>query len=120
MFDKLKSVEKRYNDLNQFLSDPKIISQQTEFQKYAREQSELNPIVLRFQDWQKITRQLEENRKILVSHTVTFSEELEAERKRVAAKTKKVIQKLEDDKQHSTLGDLESLADLKKNLESNK
>ena len=61
-----------------------------------------------------------ENRKILVSHTVTFSEELEAERKRVAAKTKKVIQKLEDDKQHSTLGDLESLADLKKNLESNK
>ena len=65
MFDKLKSVEKRYNDLNQFLSDPKIISQQTEFQKYAREQSELSPIVLRFQDWQKITRQLEENRKIL-------------------------------------------------------
>ena len=61
-----------------------------------------------------------ENRKILVSHTVTFSEELEAERKRVADKTKKVIQKLEDDKQHSTLGDLESLADLKKDLESNK
>ena len=65
MFDKLKSVEKRYNDLNQFLSDPKIISQQTEFQKYAREQSELSPIVLRFQDWQKITRQLEENRKVI-------------------------------------------------------
>jgi peptide chain release factor 1 len=41
MFDKLKSVEKRYNDLNQLLSDPKIISQQSEFQKYAREQSEL-------------------------------------------------------------------------------
>ncbi|MBT6248590.1 MAG: PCRF domain-containing protein, partial [Nitrospina sp.] len=65
MFDKLKSVEKRYNDLNQFLSDPKIISQQSEFQKYAREQSELSPIVLRFQDWQKITRELEENKKIL-------------------------------------------------------
>lgn len=65
MFDKLKSVEKRYNDLNQFLSDPKIISQQSEFQKYAREQSELSPIVLRFQDWQKISRQLEENKKIL-------------------------------------------------------
>ena len=65
MFDKLKSVEKRYNDLNQFLSDPKIISQQSEFQKYAREQSELSPIVLRFQEWQKITRQLEEIKKIL-------------------------------------------------------
>ena len=65
MFDKLKLVEKRYNDLNQFLSDPKIISQQSEFQKYAREQSELSPIVLRFQDWQKINRQLEENKIIL-------------------------------------------------------
>ena len=65
MFDKLKSVEKRYNDLNQFLSDPKIISQQSEFQKYAREQSDLSPIVLRFQEWQKINRQLEENKKIL-------------------------------------------------------
>ncbi len=65
MFDKLKSVEKRYNDLNQLLSDPKIISQQSEFQKYAREQSELSPIVHRFQEWQKISRQLEESKKIL-------------------------------------------------------
>lgn len=65
MFDKLKSVEERYNELNQLLSDPKIISQQTEFQKYAREQSDLSPIVLRFQEWQKINRQLEENKKIL-------------------------------------------------------
>ncbi len=65
MFDKLKSVEKRSNDLNQLLSDPKIISQQSEFQKYAREQSELSPIVHRFQEWQKISRQLEESKKIL-------------------------------------------------------
>lgn len=65
MFDKLKSVEKRYNALNQLLSDPKVISQQSEFQKYAREQSELSPIVHKFQSWQKIARQLEENKKIL-------------------------------------------------------
>ena len=65
MFDKLKLVEKRYNDLNQFLSDPEIISHQSEFQKYAREQSELSPIVLRFQDWQKINRQVEENKIII-------------------------------------------------------
>ena len=65
MFDKLKSVEKRYNDLNKFLSDPKIISQQSEFQKYAREQSELGPIVLRFQEWQKISRQLVEAKEII-------------------------------------------------------
>jgi peptide chain release factor 1 len=65
MFDKLKSVEKRCNDLNDLLSDPKVISQQSEFQKYAKEQSDLSPIVSRFQDWQKISRQLEESKKIL-------------------------------------------------------
>ena len=61
-----------------------------------------------------------ENRRILASHTVIFSEELEAERKKSVAKTKKVMQKLEDDKQHSTLGDLDSLAALKQDLESKK
>ncbi len=65
MFDKLRSVEKRYNDLNQLLSDPAVISQQSEFQKYAREQSELALIVNRFQDLQKIDRQLEESKIIL-------------------------------------------------------
>ena len=65
MFDKLKSVEKRFNDLNNFLSDPKVIAQQSDFQKYAREQAELSPIVLRFKEWQKISRQLIETKKIL-------------------------------------------------------
>ncbi len=65
MFNKLKSVEKRYNDLNELLSDPKIIAQQSEFKKHAKEQSDLAPIVNRFQDLQKHIRQLEENKKIL-------------------------------------------------------
>ena len=65
MFDKLKTVEKRYNDLNELLSDPKVISQQSEFQKYAKEQAELMPIVNRFKDLQKFAQQLEESKKIL-------------------------------------------------------
>jgi peptide chain release factor 1 len=65
MFDKLKSVEKRYDDLNQLLSDPEVISQQSEFQKYAKEQSELAPIVHQFQNWQKIDKQLQESKSIL-------------------------------------------------------
>ncbi|MFP6638281.1 MAG: peptide chain release factor 1 [Nitrospinaceae bacterium] len=65
MFDKLKSVEKRYDDLNQLLSDPKVISRQSEFQKYAKEQSDLAPIVRQFQAWQKVDRRLQENKTIL-------------------------------------------------------
>lgn len=65
MFDKLKAIEKRHNDLNELLSDPKIIARQSEFQKYAKEQSELTPIVNRFQDLQNFVKQLEESKKIL-------------------------------------------------------
>ncbi|MBT5472092.1 MAG: peptide chain release factor 1 [Nitrospina sp.] len=65
MFNKLKTVEKRYHDLNELLSDPKIIAKQSEFQKYAKEQSDLTPIVNRFQDLQKYVKQLEESKKIL-------------------------------------------------------
>jgi protein subunit release factor A len=45
MLKKLDSIEKRYDQLNGLLSDPQIIAQQSEYKKYAREQSELAPIV---------------------------------------------------------------------------
>jgi len=61
-----------------------------------------------------------ENKRILVSHTVVFKEELEAERKKSVASAKKVMKKLEEDKQQSTLGDLDSLATLSKDLKNGK
>ena len=65
MFDKLKSVEIRYDDLNELLSDAKIIAQQSKYQKYAKELSDLTPIVKRFKDLKKIVQQLEDSKKIL-------------------------------------------------------
>ena len=61
-----------------------------------------------------------ENRKILASHSVIFKKELEDERKRLAESTKKVMKRMEEDKQQSTLGDLESLSSLKEDLDSDK
>jgi len=65
MFDKLKTVEKRYDDLNELLSSPKIIAQQTEFQKYAKEQSDLTPIVNRYKDLKNFVQQIKDSNKIL-------------------------------------------------------
>ena len=61
-----------------------------------------------------------ENRKILASHSAIFKHELEAARKKSAKATKKVMKKMEDDKKQSTLGDLDTLAALKEDIESNK
>ena len=61
-----------------------------------------------------------ENKKILASHTATFEKQKSTVRKKSEDTAKKLMKKLEDDKQQSTLGDLESLATLKKDLESDK
>ena len=69
MFAKLQEVEKRYNDLNKLLSDPLVIAQQSKFQQYAREQSDLTPIVSEFRELRKLQNELEGNEKILKEET---------------------------------------------------
>jgi len=61
-----------------------------------------------------------ENKKILVSHTAILKQVTETKRKKSVVSTKKVINKLDKNKKHSTLGDLDQLSDLKKNLEKGK
>ena len=69
MFAKLQEVEKRYNDLNKLLSDPLVIAQQSKFQQYAREQSDLTPIVSEFRELRKLQNELEGNEKLLKEET---------------------------------------------------
>jgi len=61
-----------------------------------------------------------ENKKILASCTAIFKKELENERKKSAASTKRVMRRMEEHKQKSTLGDLDSLAALKEDIKSDK
>ena len=61
-----------------------------------------------------------DNKKILASHSLTFKEENQAVKKKAKNDTKQVMKKIEETKQQSTLGDLDSLAALKEDLDSNK
>ena len=65
MFSKLEEVEKRYDHLNVLMSDPKVIARQHEFQQYAREQSELAPVIVEYRAYKKNQGELKENQKIL-------------------------------------------------------
>ena len=58
-----------------------------------------------------------ENKKILVSHTASFKEDLIAEKKKKSATTKKVVKDIQESQHQSTLGDLDSLNALKDDLE---
>ena len=65
MFDKLKDTEKRYLELESLLSDPAVVSNRLEYQKYAKEHADLHDIIETYRRYENIKSQLEENQKLL-------------------------------------------------------
>ena len=51
MFDKLKAVEMRFEEVGQLLSDPSVISDNEQFKKLMKEHKELTPIVDKFREY---------------------------------------------------------------------
>jgi peptide chain release factor 1 len=60
LFEKLREIEARYRDLGLKLADPKVLQDQTAFQRYAKAHAELKPVAERFQVYQKLLREREE------------------------------------------------------------
>ena len=53
MFDKLEILENKYNDLNELLYDPNIVSDQERYKSIMKEHKALEPIVLKFLEYKK-------------------------------------------------------------------
>ncbi|MBI5327592.1 MAG: peptide chain release factor 1 [Deltaproteobacteria bacterium] len=65
MLNRLEQIEKRYVELGNLLSDPKVISDQESFQKYGKEHSTLAEMVEIYQELKKVDNYLQENKTIL-------------------------------------------------------
>lgn len=59
MFEKLAAIEEKYNELNSELSDPKVIADQPLFQKLAKAQAALSELVEAFQEYKRVTADIE-------------------------------------------------------------
>ena len=59
MFDKLENVEKRYEELNQKISDPEVIANQTEWQKLMKEHADIADIVDKYREYKKVVQSIE-------------------------------------------------------------
>ncbi|MFA5056245.1 MAG: peptide chain release factor 1 [Dehalococcoidia bacterium] len=62
MFDKLESIEKRYEELNQLMSQPEVISDLDKLQSLAKEQAWISDTVARFREYKKVLKELEDTR----------------------------------------------------------
>ena len=65
MFDKLENVEKRYEELNQKISDPEVIANQTEWQKLMKEHADIADIVAKYREYKKVVQSIEDLKEML-------------------------------------------------------
>lgn len=65
MFDKLESVEKRYEELNIKISDPEVIANQAEWKKMMKEHSDIQEIVEKYREYKKVVSTIEELKEML-------------------------------------------------------
>jgi peptide chain release factor 1 len=65
MLPKLRSLEEKYNELTDLLSQPEVISDQTRFQKYAKAHSDLAPLVEKYCEYKSVIQQIEDSKEML-------------------------------------------------------
>lgn len=85
MLEKLYEIERKYDELTELLSDPEIISNQSEWQKYAKVQAGMVDLVTTFREYQRIKRELAETENLL-------AEKLDAEMREMAEQERAELQ----------------------------
>ncbi|KXB68965.1 peptide chain release factor 1 [Peptostreptococcus anaerobius] len=65
MLDKLMVLEDKYKELSEKVADPEIISDQPTWQKLMKENSELEPIVMKYREYRKVNETIAESKQIL-------------------------------------------------------
>ncbi|MFD2616247.1 peptide chain release factor 1 [Terrilactibacillus laevilacticus] len=65
MFDRLQSLEDRYDKLNQLLSDPEVISDSNKLREYSIEQSELEETVQAYREYKTVEEELTDAKAML-------------------------------------------------------
>ena len=96
MLAKLEAVNQKYDELTRLLSDPEIITNQQEFMKYSKEQSEISELVLKYREYLAVDQAVREAEEILADkdNDPDFREMAEVERDDQKAKLDVLLEEL--------------------------
>jgi len=94
MWEKLRRMEERYEELNKLLSDPEVIGEQEKFLKYSKEHAELQEIIDNYRSYLKMNKELEDTREILES---SLEEELQEMAEEEEEKLTKALEEKEEE-----------------------
>lgn len=65
MLSKLQSIEDRYMELNDKVSDPEVIADMPNWQKYIKEHGSIEPVVLKYREYKEAKEGLDEAKEML-------------------------------------------------------
>lgn len=65
MFDKLESIEQKYEELALHLSDPEVLSDTSKYTKLAKQHRELEEIVTKFRQYKAVKNNLQQAKQLL-------------------------------------------------------
>ncbi|MFE8701868.1 peptide chain release factor 1 [Cytobacillus sp. FJAT-54145] len=65
MFDRLQSVEDRYERLNELLSDPEIVNDSKKLREYSKEQSDIQETVHTYREYKEVVEQFQDAKAML-------------------------------------------------------
>jgi len=90
MFERLDQIEARYEELTHALASPEIISDSSKYQKAAKAQSEIAPVVEKYREYKDLKKGIAESKAVLADEKDSemrayAQEELEKLEARVAA-----------------------------------
>jgi peptide chain release factor 1 len=65
LIDKLQAIERRHTEVMEKLSDPAVLADPSQYQRFAKTHAELNPLVEGYHRLRKLLRELEDARTLL-------------------------------------------------------
>ena len=94
MFDKLEELEKKLAEIMERLSDPNVVNDQKEFRSLMKEQSDIQPVVEKYQEYKAAKQQQEDALAMLDEES---DEEMRELAKEELNDAKKAIEQCEND-----------------------
>ncbi|HEY5561832.1 MAG TPA: peptide chain release factor 1 [Clostridiaceae bacterium] len=65
MFERLNFIENKFEELSIKISDPSVMTDQKEWQRLCKEQSDLEEVIIYFRQYKKVTSDLENDKEML-------------------------------------------------------
>ncbi len=79
MFDKLKTIETRYNELMTLVSDASVQADPSEYRIHSKALAEIQPLVAKFQEYREVSDEIEQAKEIANSNETELQELAEQE-----------------------------------------